>query len=80
MPHLLSGISHENGLDFEFIQEAIKRFEDDDDAIPAIFNDAMVRISSQLSQMSMGDNYKPHVQVCIREVTGRRTRSSPSRL
>lgn len=61
-PFLIRGVVDENGLDFEFIQEAIKRF-DDDEAFPNIFNDAMVRISTQLSQMSMSDSYKGHVQV-----------------
>ncbi|KAJ3473430.1 hypothetical protein NLG97_g10312 [Lecanicillium saksenae] len=63
-PQLLRGTTDENGICFDFIQEAIKRF-DEDEAIPAVFNDAMVRISSQLGQMSMGDNYKPHVQALI---------------
>jgi ubiquitin conjugation factor E4 B len=62
VPYLLRGPTDENGLCFDFIQEAIKRF-DDDEGFPAIFNDAMVQISNQLAQMSMGDNYKPHVQV-----------------
>ena len=64
-PYLLKGVADENGLDFDFIQEAIKRFEDDE-AFPAVFNDAMVRLSSQLNQLSMGDDYKPYVQVCLR--------------
>lgn len=66
-PYLLRGINDEHGLCFDFIQEAIKRF-DDDEAIPELFNEAMVRISTQLAQMSMSDNYKPHVQVCARAI------------
>lgn len=62
-PYLLKGVVDENGLDFDFIQEAIKRFEDDD-AFPAVFNDAMIQLSGQLNQLSMGDDYKPYVQVC----------------
>lgn len=53
---------HENGLDLEFYKEAIKRF-DDDEAFPALFNDAMVSISTKLGTMSMEDEYKQHVQV-----------------
>lgn len=61
-PFLVRGVTDENGLDYEFIQEAIKRF-DDDEAIPALFTEAMVRVSTELSRMSMGDSYKGHVQV-----------------
>lgn len=62
VPYLLKGVLDDNGLCFNFIQEAIKRF-DDDDAIPALFNDAMVQISSKLGTLSMNDDYKPYVQV-----------------
>lgn len=61
-PYILRGVFDEHGLDFEFYKEAIRRF-DDDEAIPALFNNAMVAISTQLSTMSMGDDYKRHVQV-----------------
>ncbi|UKZ81935.1 hypothetical protein TrVFT333_009713 [Trichoderma virens FT-333] len=60
-PYLLRGPIDEGGICFDFIKEAIKRF-DDDETFPAIFNDAMVKISTQLSGMSMGDEYKPHIQ------------------
>jgi ubiquitin conjugation factor E4 B len=62
VPHILKGPYDENGLDIEFYKEAIKRF-DDDDAFPALFNSAMVKISTKLSTMSMEDEYKPYVQV-----------------
>ncbi|GFP58427.1 ubiquitin conjugation factor E4 [Trichoderma asperellum] len=60
-PYLLKGPVDENGICFDFIKEAIKRF-DDDEAFPAIFNDAMVKLSTQLSGLSMSDEYKPYVQ------------------
>ncbi|POR34568.1 Ubiquitin conjugation factor E4 [Tolypocladium paradoxum] len=63
-PFLLRGISDEGGLDFDFIREAIKRF-DDDEAVPALFNDAMVNISNRLSTLSLGDDYKPYVQALL---------------
>jgi ubiquitin conjugation factor E4 B len=62
VPFLLRGISNENGLCFDFIREAIKRF-DEDEAFPALFNDAMVAISAKLAQISMEQDYKPYVQV-----------------
>lgn len=46
----------------EFYKEAIKRF-DDDESIPALFDDTMVNISTKLSTLSMGDEYKSYVQV-----------------
>ncbi|PHH82012.1 hypothetical protein CDD83_3386 [Cordyceps sp. RAO-2017] len=64
VPYLLRGISDDGGLDFDFIREAIKRF-DDDEAFPALFNNAMVDISTRLSRMSLGDDYKPHIQALL---------------
>ncbi|WZH39337.1 ubiquitin elongating factor core-domain-containing protein [Fusarium acuminatum] len=64
VPYLLKGVQDEGGICFNFIQEAIKRF-DDDEAIPALFNDAMVQISSRLGTMSMDQDYKPYVQVML---------------
>ncbi|KAK4061306.1 hypothetical protein Trihar35433_9633 [Trichoderma harzianum] len=60
-PYLLRGPVDEGGICFDFIKEAIKRF-DDDETFPAIFNDAMVKLSTQLAGLSMGDEYKPYVQ------------------
>lgn len=62
MPYVLRGVFEENGLDLEFYKEAIKRF-DDDEAIPTLFTDVMVKISSQLATKSMEDDYKPYVNV-----------------
>jgi ubiquitin conjugation factor E4 B len=53
-------------LCFDFIREAVKRF-DEDEAFPALFNDAMVAISAKLAGMSMDDDYKPCVQVCLQK-------------
>ncbi|KAG5929825.1 hypothetical protein E4U42_004345 [Claviceps africana] len=63
-PYLLKGIQDDGGLCFDFIREAIKRF-DEDEAFPALFNEAMVRLSSQLSSLSLGDDYKPYVQALL---------------
>lgn len=62
VPYVLRGAFDENGLDLEFYKEAIKKFDDDED-IPRIFDDTMVKISTKLSTMSMEDDYKPYVQV-----------------
>ncbi|KAM0220739.1 hypothetical protein ACHAPQ_001517 [Fusarium lateritium] len=64
VPYLLKGVQDEGGICFNFIQEAIKRF-DDDEAFPALFNDAMVQISSRLGAISMDQDYKPYVQVML---------------
>ncbi|KAF5027783.1 hypothetical protein F66182_114 [Fusarium sp. NRRL 66182] len=64
MPYLLKGVQDDGGLCFSFIQEAIKRF-DDDEAFPNLFNDAMVQISSKLGAMSMNDEYKPYIQALM---------------
>lgn len=72
MPYLLKGYADENGLCFDFIREAIKRF-DEDEAFPALFSDAMVKISGQLAKLSLGDDYKPYVQVCCAPPLQRQT-------
>lgn len=64
VPYLLRGVSAEEGLDFDFIREAIKLFSDDE-AFPTLFNNAMVDISRGLSNMSLGDDYKPYVQALL---------------
>ncbi|KAJ4261601.1 Ubiquitin conjugation factor E4 [Fusarium torreyae] len=60
MPYLLKGVQDDGGLCFNFIQEAIKRF-DDDEAFPALFTDAMIAISSKLGTMTMDEDYKPYI-------------------
>lgn len=62
MPYLLRDIEHESGICLEFIQEAVARFPEDD-SIVDLFVKAMVDISSQLSTMSMNDDYRSHVNV-----------------
>ncbi|KAJ3523066.1 hypothetical protein NM208_g12594 [Fusarium decemcellulare] len=64
MPFLLKGVQDDGGLCFNFIQEAIKRF-DDDEAFPTLFNDAMVQISTKLGTMSMDEDYKPYIQALL---------------
>lgn len=76
VPYLLRGMSHDAGLDFEFVHDAIARF-DDDEAFPALFNNAMVDISNRLSKLSFGDDYKPHVQVRHRVQDARRRQTNP---
>lgn len=61
-PYLLKGMQDDGGLCFDFIREAIQRF-DEDEAFPALFNEAMVSLSSQLSTLSLNDDYKPYIQV-----------------
>ena len=57
-------MTDEAGLDVDFIREAIHRF-DDDEAFPALFNRAMLTISTELSRLSLGNDYKPHVQALL---------------
>jgi hypothetical protein len=75
VPYILKGVSHDEGLDLEFYKEAIKRF-DDDEAIPALFNSAMVAISTKLGTISMEDDYKPYVQVSPRPQSAARNQGN----
>lgn len=62
VPYILDGIAKEEGLDFEFYNEAMTRIEDDDSIVP-LFTNAMVEISTALSKKNMSGDYQPHVQV-----------------
>lgn len=64
VPYLLRSVSDDDGLDFDFIRESTKHF-DEDEAFATLFNDAMVEISSQLSKLTLGDDYKPYVQALL---------------
>jgi ubiquitin conjugation factor E4 B len=68
VPYLLHEIESENGLTYEFFQEALSRF-DEDDTIEPLFTKSMVDISSKLSSMSMNGDYKSCVNVSRLAVT-----------
>lgn len=48
------------GLPQEFLSDLVARSEDNPDLV-GFFQDAMQRLSSRLSKMSMSDNYKPFI-------------------
>ena len=62
-PHLLLDIGDERGIDYEFFEEAVSRFPEDD-AIEIAFVGAIEELSSQLAKMTMNDDFKPYVAVC----------------
>lgn len=62
VPYILDGIAKEDGLDFEFYNEAMTRIEDDDSILP-LFTNAMVEISTALAKKNFSGNYQAHVQV-----------------
>ena len=62
MPHLLKDPTHPEGIDEEFLREAVSRFEEDE-SLPDVFAQAMVAVSNELSTLSMESNYQPHVRV-----------------
>jgi ubiquitin conjugation factor E4 B len=64
MPYLLRDIDHEGGIDLDFFNEAISRF-DEDETIEPLFTKAMVDISAKLSTMNMNDDYKPYLNVSL---------------
>jgi hypothetical protein len=53
----------DNGVDLEFLSEAVKRFEEDESIKPA-FIMAVEEMSKDLADMSINDDYKPYVTVC----------------
>ncbi|KAJ5635229.1 uncharacterized protein N7484_008542 [Penicillium longicatenatum] len=58
-PYLLVDPEDEKGVDFEFISEAVKRFEEDEGVKPA-FIAAVEELSTNLSSMDINDDYKPY--------------------
>ncbi|MBE3049641.1 hypothetical protein IMZ48_45530 [Candidatus Bathyarchaeota archaeon] len=54
--------THPEGVDEEFLREAVNRF-DDDPSLPGVFTQAMLTISNKLSSLNMESNYQPHVRV-----------------
>jgi ubiquitin conjugation factor E4 B len=52
----------DKGIDFEFINEAVRRFDEDDTVKPA-FISAIEQLSTQLAQLDVNDDYKPYTIV-----------------
>ena len=48
---------------FEFVDGAVRKFEEDPEVYPAAFADAMHSISMRLSTANMTDDYKPYLTV-----------------
>ncbi|KAM5455766.1 Ubiquitin conjugation factor E4 [Microsporum audouinii] len=59
-PHLLLDPDEDQGLNQEFIQEALKRAEEDDTIIPA-FVTAVEEMSKDLSRLTLDDDYQPYM-------------------
>jgi ubiquitin conjugation factor E4 B len=60
--YLLVDPEDDRGIDFEFINEAVRRFDEDDTIKPA-FISAIEQLSSQLASMDVNDDYKPYAIV-----------------
>lgn len=69
MPHLLKEPTHPEGVDEEFLREAVNRFEEDE-SLPNVFTQAMLTISNKLSAMSMESDYQPLVRVWFYPASG----------
>ncbi|KAB8246848.1 ubiquitin elongating factor core-domain-containing protein [Aspergillus flavus] len=59
-PYLLLDPEDDKGVDFEFLSEAVKRFEEDENIKPA-FIAAVEEMSKDLAAMTINDDYKPYV-------------------
>ncbi|PLB54451.1 putative ubiquitin fusion degradation protein UfdB [Aspergillus steynii IBT 23096] len=59
-PYLLLDPEDEKGVDFEFISEAVKRFDEDENIKPA-FIVAVEEMSRELAAMNINDDYKPYM-------------------
>lgn len=61
-PYLLLDPEDEKGIDFEFISEAVKRFDEDEGVKPA-FITAVEELSAGLSSQDVNGDYKPYCTV-----------------
>ena len=61
-PYLLIEPGDDRGICPDFLTEAVARF-DDDETVPNMLTKAVAGLSLQLSNLTMNDNYKPHIQV-----------------
>lgn len=60
--HLLEAPESEQGIDHEFLTEAVSRF-DDDESIRGALVEGMEQLSKDLARKCMNDDYKPYVLV-----------------
>jgi ubiquitin conjugation factor E4 B len=67
MPYLLLEGADDKGICPDFLTEIVSRF-DEDDTVKPMLTKAVVRLSEELSKMTMNDNYKPHINVSFEDV------------
>lgn len=65
-PFLLLDPEEEKGIDLDFIGEAVKRFDEDENIKPA-FIAAVEGLSHELAELNINDEYKPYMMVCQRD-------------
>lgn len=63
-PHLLLDPDDDQGLNQEFILEALKRIQEDDSILPT-FVTAVEEMSQDLSRVTLDDDYHPYMMVRI---------------
>jgi ubiquitin conjugation factor E4 B len=61
-PYLILDPEDEKGICFDFLTEAVARF-DEDETVKPMLTRAVAGLSYQLSNITMNDDYKPYVQV-----------------
>ncbi|KAL4781217.1 ubiquitin elongating factor core-domain-containing protein [Aspergillus varians] len=59
-PYLLLDPEEDKGVDLDFLNEAVKQFEEDESVKPA-FIAAVEELSQELSSIGIGGDYKPYV-------------------
>ncbi|SPO03316.1 related to ubiquitin fusion degradation protein 2 [Cephalotrichum gorgonifer] len=64
VPHLLKESALPEGIDEEFLREAVSRFEDEE-TLPEVFTQAMLTISQRLASMTMEMDFQPYVRAML---------------
>lgn len=66
--HLMNDPDDEQGIDHDFMLEAVSRWNDDE-GIPLLFVAAVENLSARLAGLTMGDDYRPYMALMRRLVT-----------
>lgn len=67
IPYLLRDPEDDQGIDFTWMSDAVNLF-DEDEAVKPMFTKTMAGLSHQLSSLDMNGDYKPYVNVCMKNM------------
>ena len=67
IPHLLMDAEDDRGIDFEFLAELTKRF-DEEEELKSVLITTAEQLSQDLAGKTLNDDYKSYVAVCLQSL------------